>query len=94
MRTLKQWVPIWVYFVLIVFAVGTVTLRLTIVRASLNKSQIEKMLSNSMHEQDQLNSQLSQLKSPRRLERLAKTKYMLDTPMANQVMELVESHEK
>lgn len=74
--------------VLIVMAVGTVWVRLKIVRTTYEINETEKMLSQGRHEQEKLELQVAQLRSPRRLELLAKSRFHLNPPKSDQVVHL------
>jgi len=84
--TLKKIFPVWVLPVLVAFATGTVWLRLSIVATSYEINQIGKMNRNAIREVEKLELKVAQLRSPSRLERLAKKKYKLAPPKAHQVI--------
>lgn len=88
-RTLNRkskWIPLWVYPILLVFAVATVWLRLTVIRTGYDINQTEKMIRNLHQEQERAELKVAGLKSPRRLEQIAKTKLGLSQPKAEQVV--------
>jgi len=86
--SLKESFPIWVAPTLVVFAVGTVWLRLAVVRTSYEITQSEHQIKNLREEREKDELKLASLKSPRRLEGLAKAKFNLSPPRADQVVHL------
>ena len=66
----------------------TVWMRLTIVRTTYTISQTDRIISNLQHEREKESLHLAGLRSPRRLEVLAKTKFNLAQPKADQVVYL------
>lgn len=88
-RTSSQRVfPLWVFPVLLVMAISTVWLRLYIVRTTYEIDQTEGMIRNLSQEREQAELKVTALRSPRRLEEIAKTKYGLSQPKADQVVHL------
>jgi hypothetical protein len=81
-----KWAPLWVFPTLVVLSVATVWLRLSIVRTSYSISQSDKMIKNLQHEREQSEVKLSAQKSPRRLEHLARSRFQLAQPRADQVI--------
>ena len=90
---IKRWFPPWSIFCLILFATGTVWLRLTIVRITYGINQAEQAIAKARQEKDQLQLKVSSLKSPRRLEVLARGRYGLSQPRVDQVIHLKKSSE-
>lgn len=84
----KNWLPLWVIPILILMATGTVWLRLSIVRTTYAISQTDRVIANLKKEREQINLKVAGLRSPRRLEVLAKTKFGLDQPKPDQVVHL------
>jgi cell division protein FtsL len=80
------WLPLWVVPVLVIMAIGTVWLRLSIIRMTYSVSQTDRMIRNLQHERDQADLKLSSMRSPRRLEALARGKFGLSQPRADQVV--------
>lgn len=74
--------------VLVIASVLTVWLRLKIVRTTYEINQLEKMITSERLARDRVTSRLSSLRSPRRLEILARTKFKLGPPRADQVIYL------
>ncbi|OFZ72458.1 MAG: hypothetical protein A3K03_06570 [Bdellovibrionales bacterium RIFOXYD1_FULL_44_7] len=85
---ITRWIPLWVIPVLIAVAIGTVWLRLAIVRTSYSINQTDKSLRNFQHEREKIELKLAGLRSPRRLENLATKKFGLTKPRADQVVYL------
>ncbi len=81
-----HWIPLWVVPVLVGMSIGTVWLRLSIVRMTYSVSQTDRMIRNLQHERDQAELRLASLRSPRRLEALARGKFGLSQPRADQVV--------
>jgi cell division protein FtsL len=84
----SQWMPIWVVPILIVFAIGTVWLRLSIVRTTYAINQAERDERSLRQEREDMELKVTALRSPRRLEGIAKTKFGLGTPRSDQVIHL------
>jgi len=80
--------PLWMFPVLIVMAISTVWLRLSIVRTTYELDQTEGMIRNLSQERDQAELRLTGLRSPRRLQGIAKIKFGLSQPKADQVIHL------
>lgn len=80
--------PLWIFPVLIVMAIGTVWLRLYIVRSTYEINQTDRMIHNLQQESEQQELKLTGLRSPRRLEGIAKVKYSLYPPRADQIVHL------
>ena len=84
----KKWMPIWVVPLLVLLAVTTVWLRLSIVRTSYAINQTEKKVRSLRQEREDLDLKLAALRSPHRLEVLAKARFGLGTPRSDQVIQL------
>lgn len=78
----------WAVPILIVLAIGTVWLRLLIIRTTYSISQTDKMIRNLRQERDRIELKLAVLRSPKRLEALARTRFGLSQPKAEQVVRL------
>lgn len=85
---LRIWIPLWVIPLIILFAIGTVWLRLSIVGTTYSIDQAEKTMRNLQQEREQLKLVVTGLRSPRRLEAIAKAKFGLTQPKAEQVVHL------
>lgn len=85
---MKRHFPAWIVPVIVVFAIATVWLRLTIVRTTYAINQTDKMIDNAKRELERASLKTAGLRSPRRLEILAKQKFNLSQPRADQVVYL------
>ncbi len=83
---MRRYVPLWVVPVLVILSVGTVWLRLLIVRTTYSISETDRQVKSLRHEREQMEWKVASLKSPKRLENLAKTHYGLGQPKSNQVV--------
>lgn len=88
----RRWMPLWAFPVLIVMAIGTVWLRLSNVRTTYTIDQAERTIRNLQQTREQMELKVTGLRSPRRLEILAKTRYGLSQPKAEQVIHLRADH--
>src|SRR5205823_3640642 len=79
-------VPIWVVPTLVVMSIGTIWLRLAIVGTTYSIDQADKMIHSLQQEREQMRLKVTALRSPRRLEILAKTKFGWVQPKSNQVI--------
>jgi cell division protein FtsL len=80
--------PIWVVPALVFIAIGTVWLRLAIVRTTYAIDQAEHSDRMLRQEREDLELKVTALRSPRRLEGIAKAKFGLGTPRSDQVIHL------
>ena len=80
--------PLWVVPVMIVMAIGTVWLRLSMIRTTYAIDQADQTIRNLQQEQEKMNLKVTGLRSPRRLEVLARTKFGLSRPRSDQVIHL------
>ena len=85
---MRRWIPLWVVPVVIIMAVGTVWLRLTIVRTTYAINQAEKKARALRQERERVELKLTGLRSPRRLEQLAHSRFSLNRPHADQVVHM------
>ncbi len=76
-----------------VFAVGTVWLRLDIVKTSYEISQMDSLIRNVKKSNETLSLDIARLRSPTTLKKLAREKYHFDAPVAGQVIYLKEPKE-
>lgn len=76
---------------LLLMSVGTVFLRLEIVRTSYSINQTEKKIRSLKLDREQLELKLAQLRSPKRLELLARTKFGLSHPSSQQIIYIKSS---
>ena len=78
----------WTIPVLIAFAFATVWLRLTVVQTTYELDQANKTLHNLKLENEKLELRVAQLRSPRRLEAIAKQKFKLSPPTPEKLVQL------
>jgi cell division protein FtsL len=83
---IRRYIPMWAIPTLVILAVLTVWVRLSIVRSSYEIDQNDKAIHNLKQEREQLQLQAAALRSPRRLEALAKTRFGLQQPRSDQVI--------
>ncbi len=83
---LKKWIPLWVVPTLIVFAIGTVWLRLTIVRTTYDIHELNRMIEKTRQDRELFQLKVSAMRSPQKLESLARTKFGLSQPRVDQVV--------
>jgi hypothetical protein len=67
-------------------AIATVSLRLSIVQKSYEIDQIQKMSNNARLSLEKSELMLAQMRSPARLEKLARKKFSLGPPLSHQVV--------
>ena len=87
---MSKFVPFWTIPVLIALAFSTVWLRLSVVHTTYELDQANKTLGNLKLENEKLELKVAQLRSPRRLEALAKTKFQLSPPAPEKLIQLKE----
>jgi cell division protein FtsL len=80
--------PLWALPLLIAMAIGTVWLRLSIVRTTYSINQAEKKIRELQLVREQMELKVTALRSPRRLELLGKTRYGLTQPKSEQIVHL------
>ena len=85
---LLPWIPLWVLPVLAAMAFGTVWLRLTIVRTTYAISQADHRIQSLEVSREQRELVVTALRSPRRLESIARIRYQLSQPHADQVIHM------
>jgi cell division protein FtsL len=78
--------------ILVFFAAGTVWLRLSIVRTSYAINQMESRIRAVRQSREELILRQSALRSPRRLEGLARGQFGLATPRTDQVIHMGAAH--
>lgn len=87
----NKWLPLWAVPVLVIFATGTVWLRLAIIRTTYSINQTDKSINKVRQEREQLQLKVAALRSPRKLEGLARSKFGLSQPRMEQVIHLKNS---
>lgn len=85
---MKRFFPAWIFPLLIAFSVGTVWLRLAAVRSSYAINKADRMISSLRAEREKAELKLAQLRSPKRLERLARERFRLQPPTTAQLIRL------
>ena len=85
---MRRYLPIWAIPLFVVFSVGTVWLRLAAVGASYSISRTEKMITELRNVQEKTDIRLASLKSPRRLEKIARDRMGLRPATAEQVIRI------
>jgi cell division protein FtsL len=85
---MKAFFPIWAIPVLIAFAFVTVWLRLNVVQTTYELNEANKTLHNLKLENEKLELKVAQLRSPRRLEMIAKQKFKLSPPTPEKQIQL------
>ncbi len=83
-----KWIPLWVVPLVILFATGTVWLRLYVIRTTYRIHEIETEISRTRKEKDKTQLKLSALRSPRRLDLVARSKFGLFPPKMEQFIRL------
>lgn len=83
---MKSIVKPWKILILVILAVATVSVRLSIVKTSYAVSQVERQIQNSKLQKENSRIHLAGLRSPRRLESLSKTQFKLNQPRVDQVI--------
>jgi cell division protein FtsL len=84
MISVKKWLPWWAFTGTIILAVFTVWLRLSIIRTTYRIHTIDSRLHILNAKKQQLEIQLAALKSPGRLQDMAKSKFKLSQPKVSQ----------
>ncbi len=78
----------WTIPVLIAFSFATVWLRLTVVHTTYELDQANKTLHNLKLESEKLELRVAQLRSPRRLEAIARQKFKLSPPTPEKLIQM------
>ncbi len=84
----SRWMPLWVVPVLLAMAIGTVWLRLSVVRISYSIDQMDRQLHALHQAREQMELKVTGLRSPRRLEALARGRYNMTNPQPSQVIRM------
>jgi cell division protein FtsL len=85
--TFKRWIPLWSIPLIVVLAIGTVWLRLSMVRTSYAIDQTNQEIRALEQAKEQMELKVTGLRSPRRLEQIARSKG-LTQPRAEQVIHI------
>ncbi len=85
---MERWVPTWAWPVLALFAVGTVWIRLNTVRLNYQHQVIQSETRNAQREWELAKLQATRLRSPQRLEMLARSRLRLAPPRPDQRVDM------
>ncbi|MEK6706865.1 MAG: hypothetical protein AABZ06_13865 [Bdellovibrionota bacterium] len=85
-------VPIWVIPIAILMAIVTIWLRLSVIRTTYSINQTTITVKQLQQEKEQQELRYTALRSPRRLEILARTKFGLSQPRSDQMIYLQKAH--
>lgn len=80
--------PKWVWPMLLVLTVVSVWVRLGVVKSTYDVSQADRTIRNLQQEKEQIELRVAGLKSPRRLESIARARFELSQPRTDQVIYL------
>lgn len=83
---MRRFVPSWAIAGILILSFTTVWLRLTLVRSTYELNQATKILQTLQLDKERMDLKVAQLRSPRRLELLARTKFALHAPAPTQVV--------
>jgi cell division protein FtsL len=87
----KRIAPLWALLALVLFATGTVWIRLNIIRTTYDISEINRKIEKSHQDEEHLKLKLADLKSPKKLETLARRKFGFTQPRIDQVVHFTRS---
>lgn len=82
----KKIFPWWSILLIVVMATATVWLRLSIVGTSYEIDNTERMIRGLKQEKERVELKVAGLRSPRRLEQLARSRFGLTQPRTDQVI--------
>ncbi len=85
---MKRYFPVWVLPLFIAFSIGTVWLRLAAVRASYSVNRADRLIAEVQKAREKAEVKLASLKSPKRLEKIARERFGLKPAQAEQVVRL------
>ncbi len=88
---MKKWIPVWAIVLIPLFSIGTVWLRLKIIRTTYAIHEVDQSLAKIRREKEQLLVRVAALRSPKRLESLARHQFGLAQPRSGQVVYLQPS---
>jgi cell division protein FtsL len=83
---LRHWLPLRVMALMVALAIGTVWLRLSIVRTTYAIDQADRQLRALQQAREQMDLKVTALRSPRRLELIARTQFGLAPPRSDQIV--------
>ncbi|MEN9722549.1 MAG: hypothetical protein RJB38_535 [Pseudomonadota bacterium] len=84
----KDWFPGWIWPVFLFLTIGSVWVRLSIVKTTYAVTQADRNLRSLRQDREQIELRVAGLKSPRRLEMIARSRFGLAQPRADQVVHL------
>src|SRR3954470_9970160 len=87
MKFLKA-IPLWMVPVFLVLSIGTVWLRLAVVRTTYAIHQSEREIRNLTIEREQMELRVTALRSPRRLEMVARSRFGLSQPKSDRIIQM------
>ena len=67
-NTRSQWFPAWIWPVFLVLTIGSVWVRLSVVKTTYDVTQADKTLRSLQQDREQIELRVAGLRSPRRLE--------------------------
>lgn len=91
---MRKWVPFWSIPALLLMAIGTVWLRLSIIKTTYAINEADKMIRELQQTLEQSRLKVTALRSPRRLESIARTKFGWTPPNSEQVIYLKPSKDE
>ncbi len=91
MISFRSFVPRWAIVLLPIFAVPTVGLRHAIIKSNIESHRLDRESHRILREVDTIQAQVAQLRSPRRLEALAKRQWNWNPPRADQWIRIQDS---
>ncbi len=87
-RRRNSWFPAWIWPVFLVFTIGSVWVRLSIVKTTYAVTEADKSLQSLRQDREQIELTVAGLRSPRRLELLARSRFGLRPPQSDQIVYL------
>lgn len=90
-NNLRRWMPLWVLPVILAMAIGTVALRLSIVRKTYAIDQADRQIRALKEAREKMDVKVAGLRSPRRLELIARARFGLNQPKSDQVIYMSQS---
>jgi cell division protein FtsL len=88
MKFLRVWIPLWVIPIVAGLAIGATWMRLGIVRTTYAINQAEREVRNLQIEREQMQLKVTALRSPRRLEALARARFGLSQPKSDRIVQM------
>jgi cell division protein FtsL len=89
-KSKRAWLhfPRWVWPLILLLTVMSVWVRLGVVKSTYDVSQADRTIRNLQQEKEQIELRVAGLKSPRRLESIARARFDLSQPRPEQVIYL------